>query len=76
MATLLAEVYGPDAETRRAVATKLRHLQPRLLELLAEQGIPPAQLRIRVLQRDGGKAITAADALNGGFLKARRDLRA
>ena len=33
-------------------------------------------LRIRVLQRDGGKAMTAADALNGGFLKARRDLRA
>jgi methionyl-tRNA formyltransferase len=33
-------------------------------------------LRIRVLQRDGGKAITAADALIGGFLKARRDLRA
>ena len=33
-------------------------------------------LRIRVLQRDGGKAITAADALNGGFLKGRRDLRA
>jgi methionyl-tRNA formyltransferase len=33
-------------------------------------------LRIRVLQRDGGKAITAADALNGGFLKARGDLRA
>ncbi len=32
-------------------------------------------LRIRVLQRDGGKTITAADALNGGFLKA-RDLRA
>ena len=33
-------------------------------------------LRIRVLQRDGGKAMTAADALNGGFLKARRDPRA
>ena len=33
-------------------------------------------LRIRVLQRDGGKAITAADALNGEFLKARRNLRA
>jgi methionyl-tRNA formyltransferase len=28
-------------------------------------------LRIRVLQRDGGKAITAADALNGGLLKPR-----
>ena len=30
-------------------------------------------LRIRVLQREGGKAIAAADALNGGFLNARRD---
>ena len=30
-------------------------------------------LRIRVLQRDGGKAITAADALNGGFPGVRRD---
>lgn len=34
-----------------AVAAKLRQLQPRLLELLAEQGIPPAQLRIKVLQQ-------------------------
>ena len=33
-------------------------------------------LRIRVLQREGGKAIAAADALNGNFLNARRDLRA
>jgi methionyl-tRNA formyltransferase len=33
-------------------------------------------LRIRVLQREGGKAITAADALNGNLLNARRDLRA
>jgi len=31
-------------------------------------------LRIRVLQRDGGKAITAADALNGGLLNAPREL--
>ena len=31
-------------------------------------------LRLRVLQRDGGKAITAADALNGGLLNAQRAL--
>lgn len=37
-----------------AVATKLRHLHPRLLELLAEAGIPPGELRIRVLQSAGG----------------------
>jgi hypothetical protein len=33
-----------------AVAAKLRQLQPRLLELLAEQGLPPAKLRIKVQQ--------------------------
>ena len=33
-------------------------------------------LRIRVLQREGGKAIAAAAALNGNFLASRRDLRA
>ncbi|MCU7371980.1 flagellar hook-length control protein FliK [Paucibacter sp. O1-1] len=33
-----------------AVAAKLRQLQPRLLELLAEQGIPAAKLRIKVMQ--------------------------
>ena len=32
-------------------------------------------LRIRVLQRDGGKPITAADALNGGLLKPREHTR-
>lgn len=31
-----------------AVAAKLRQLQPRLLELLAEQGLPAAKLRIKV----------------------------
>ena len=34
-----------------AVAAKLRQLQPRLLELLAEQGIPDGKLRIKVLQQ-------------------------
>ncbi len=33
-----------------AIAAKLRHLQPRLLELLAEQGLPPGKLRIKILQ--------------------------
>ena len=33
-------------------------------------------LRILVLQRDGGKPMAAADALNGGLLNPRRDLRA
>ena len=51
------------------------------LELLAgRDGIDIAcgegALRIRVLQREGGKAIAAAAALNGNFLASRRDLRA
>jgi hypothetical protein len=34
-----------------AVAAKLRQMHPRLLELLAEQGLPPAKLRIKVQQQ-------------------------
>lgn len=34
-----------------AVAAKLRQLQPRLLELLAEQGVAAGKLRIKVLQQ-------------------------
>lgn len=34
-----------------AVAAKLRHLQPRLEELLAEQGIQPHKVRIKVEQQ-------------------------
>jgi hypothetical protein len=33
-----------------AIAAKLRHLQPRLMELLAEQGIPEGKLRIKIQQ--------------------------
>lgn len=34
-----------------SIAAKLRHLQPRLMELLAEQGIPEGKLRIKVQQQ-------------------------
>lgn len=34
-----------------AVAAKLRHLQPRLEELISEQGLRPALVRIKVLQQ-------------------------
>ncbi|MDM4766343.1 hypothetical protein [Pelomonas sp. SE-A7] len=33
-----------------AVAAKLRHLQPRLEELLKEQGLQPYAVRVKVLQ--------------------------
>lgn len=34
-----------------AVAAKLRHLQPRLEELIREQGLRPTLVRIKVLQQ-------------------------
>lgn len=34
-----------------AVAAKLRQLQPRLMELLSEQGVATGKLRIKVLQQ-------------------------
>ncbi|TQU65506.1 methionyl-tRNA formyltransferase, partial [Xanthomonas perforans] len=59
-----------------AVALELAHQHPPGTLLAAsKQGIDIAcgegALRVRVLQREGGKAITAADYLN-----ARRDLPA
>ena len=76
-----AELSGERLRIHEARAIPLAHGQPPGAVLAAtREGLDVAcgegVLRIRVLQRDGGKAITAADALNGGFLKARRDLRA
>lgn len=34
-----------------AVAAKLRHLQPRLEQMLEEEGLRPAKVRIKVLQQ-------------------------
>ncbi len=69
-----AELAGERIRIHGAVALPLAHGRPAGDVLMAgRDGIDVAcgdgALRIRVLQRDGGKAITAADYLN-----ARRDL--
>ncbi|WP_369915553.1 methionyl-tRNA formyltransferase [Xanthomonas sp. NCPPB 3005] len=69
-----AVLAGERVRIHGAVALELEHAQPPGTVLAAsKQGIDIAcgqgALRLRVLQREGGKAITAADYLN-----ARRDL--
>jgi methionyl-tRNA formyltransferase len=69
-----AQVAGERLRIHGAIALPLRHgVAPGSLLQATRDGIDVAcgegALRIRVLQRDGGKAITAADYLN-----ARRDL--
>lgn len=71
-----AILAGERVRLHGAVALELAHQQPPGSLLAAsKQGIDIAcgqgALRVRVLQREGGKAITAADYLN-----ARRDLLA
>ena len=70
-----AEVAGERLRIHGAVALPLAHrAAPGTLLLAGRDGLDIAcgegALRIRVLQREGGKAITAADYLN-----ARRDLQ-
>jgi multidrug efflux pump subunit AcrB len=53
MATLLAEVYGPDAETRRAVARELRSLfesVPFIVDIDDSFGEPTERLRLSLDQ--------------------------
>lgn len=53
LATLLAEIYGPDAETRRAVATKLRGIfeaVPFIVDVDDSFGQPAERLRIAIDQ--------------------------
>lgn len=48
LSTLLAEIYGPDAETRRAVAAKVRKAfedTPFIVDIDDSEGIPPRGLR-------------------------------
>ena len=71
-----AELAGERVRIHDAIALPLAHaVAPGSLLLAGREGIDIAcgdgALRIRVLQREGGKAITAADYLN-----ARRDLAA
>ena len=70
-----AQLAGERVRVHGAVALPLGHgATPGTLLLTGRDGIDVAcgegALRIRVLQRDGGKVITAADYING-----RRDLR-
>jgi methionyl-tRNA formyltransferase len=76
-----AQLDGERVRIHEAVALDEAHAaQPGQVLRAGREGIDVAcatgALRIRLLQRDGGKAITAADALNGGLLNARRDRRA
>ncbi len=71
-----AQLAGERVRLHGAVALPLSHAAaPGTVLLAGRDGIDVAcgegALRIRVLQRDGGKAMTAADYLNG-----RRDLQA
>lgn len=53
LATLLAEVYGPDAETRRAVAAKIRETFetiPFIVDVDDSYGVPAERLRIVIDQ--------------------------
>ena len=53
LATLLAEIYGPDPETRRAVATKVREIfshVPYIVDVDDSFGVRPDRLRLAVEQ--------------------------
>jgi multidrug efflux pump subunit AcrB len=53
LATLLAEVYGPDGETRRAVATEMRKIfedVPYIVDVDDSFGTPAERLRLRINQ--------------------------
>src|SRR5690606_2330887 len=53
MGTLLAEIYGPDAETRRAVATKVRETfdtVPFIVDVDDSFGVRPVRVRLRIKQ--------------------------
>lgn len=53
LATLLAEIYGPDSQTRRAVAAKVREafeMVPFVVDVDDSYGAPPDRLRIVIDQ--------------------------
>jgi multidrug efflux pump subunit AcrB len=55
MATLLAEVYGPDAEVRRKVASELRQVfasVPYIVDVDDSFGVPAERLRISIDQNN------------------------
>ncbi|MEZ5926043.1 MAG: efflux RND transporter permease subunit [Hyphomicrobiaceae bacterium] len=55
LATLLAEIYGPDPETRRAVATKVRDIfksVPFIVDDDDSFGVPAPRLRVSINQEN------------------------
>ncbi|WP_421724064.1 efflux RND transporter permease subunit [Bauldia sp.] len=53
LATLLAEIYGPDAETRRTIAAKVREAfesVPFIVDVDDSYGTPPERLRVVIDQ--------------------------
>ncbi len=55
LATLLAEIYGPDAETRRAVAGKVREafgMVPFVVDVDDSFGTPSERIRLRIAEDD------------------------
>lgn len=76
MATLLAEVYGPDAATRRAVAERLKAIfrsVPYIVDVDDSYGVPRPRLRLTPdrtqIERFGvseGEALNAIGAVMGG----------
>lgn len=53
LATLLAEIYGPDAETRRQAARRVQRVfdeVPYIVDVDASMGAPPPRLRIAIDQ--------------------------
>ena len=63
MATLLAEVYGPDAKTRRAVAERVKgafHSVPYIVDIDDSYGLPRPGLRL-VPDRDRLEALQVSD---------------
>ncbi|MDR3509656.1 MAG: efflux RND transporter permease subunit, partial [Caulobacteraceae bacterium] len=63
MATLLAEVYGPDAQTRRAVAERIKamfHAVPYIVDIDDSYGHPRPGLRL-IPDRDRLEALKVSD---------------
>ncbi|MCC2097452.1 MAG: efflux RND transporter permease subunit, partial [Hyphomicrobiales bacterium] len=53
LATLLAEIYGPDPQTRRAVAAKVKEIFrsiPFIVDVDDTFGIPPERVRVKIAE--------------------------
>ncbi len=78
LATLLAEIYGPDAKTRRAVAEKVEaafRSVPFVVDIDNSWGVPPRRIRASISTDDveffkveEGDALDTIAMLNGGAI--------